>query len=212
MNTTAERSVAKKICTLLLAALAWFAVILQLIITTGSFANFLSYFTIECNLLVAVSLTVTGLFPRSKPGIFFSKLSVQSAIALYIFIVGLVYNLVLRGIWEPKGWQLLADNLLHVAVPVLYVLYWVFFRSPGKLYWRDGFYWMIFPLAYLIYSLIRGEMVHWYPYPFLNVVEHGYAKVLLNVALMILVFFVAGLIVIWITRVIKAKTKSQHGT
>ncbi len=28
--------------------------------------------------------------------------------------------------------------------------------------------WFIFPLGYLLYSLIRGPIAHWYPYPFLN--------------------------------------------
>jgi len=27
---------------------------------------------------------------------------------------------------------------------------------------------MVFPLAYLVYSLVRGPIVGWYPYPFLD--------------------------------------------
>jgi len=76
------------------------------------------FFTIQCNLLIAISLTCTALAPHAAPGIFFSKLSVQTAIALYIFIVELVYNLVLRRLHDWQGLQWVVDNLLHVIVPV----------------------------------------------------------------------------------------------
>ena len=117
----------QKAATLLLAALTWFAVVLQLFITEGTFLNFISYFTILSNLLVALTLTYFSLWPYTKLGIYFSSVKTQSAVALYIFIVGLVYNFVLRGIWQPTGWQLIADKLLPVAVPVFYVFYWFVF-------------------------------------------------------------------------------------
>ncbi len=34
--------------------------------------------------------------------------------------------------------------------------------------------WLIFPLVYVIYSLIRGPYVDWYPYPFLDPRAGGY--------------------------------------
>ncbi len=188
----------------IVAATAWFAVLFQLYLTAGSIANFLSYFTVLCNLLVAVSLTVLVLMPSAKAGRFFSTLSVQTAIALYIFIVGLVYNLVLRGIWAPAGWQLVVDNLLHVVVPLLYVLYWALFRAKGSLQWRDGLYWLLFPLAYLLYSLIRGPLVQWYPYPFLDVAKLGYEKVLINILLMLALFLAAGLALIAANRLVRS--------
>lgn len=182
--------------TILLAALAWFAILLQLYLTTGSIINFFSYFTILSNLLVACSLTVCLLFPQSTAGVFFSKLSVQTAITLYIFIVGLVYNLVLRGLVPLQGWGWMVDNLLHVAVPVFYVLYWLLYRTRGRLKWSDGLYWTLFPLAYLMYSLLRGAATSWYPYPFLNAHTFGYPKVMVNVVVMIAAFFIVGLALI----------------
>ncbi len=185
----------------LIAALAWFALILQYAIHTGSATNFFSYFTVLCNLLIAVGLTGAILSPAySKARRIFTSASVQTATALYIFIVGLVYNLVLRGIWTPTGWQLVADNLLHVVVPLLYVLYWYFNVPKGALRWKDGLYWIGFPLAYLIYSLVRGPKVGWYPYPFLNIGALGYSKVLLNAGAVLLAFLVTGLLLITIKR------------
>jgi len=195
----------QKVYAIVLALLSWSALILQLIITNGGFFNFISYFTILSNFLVAANLTITLTTPISSFGKYFSSVKVQSAIALYIFIVGLVYNFVLRGIWQPTGWQLIVDNLLHVAVPILYVLYWTFFTPRGKLNWIDGLTWAYFPLSYLIYSLIRGHFTGWYPYPFLNVNEIGYPKVLLNSGLMIIAFIFIGWLLIAYNRFLRKK-------
>ncbi len=189
-----------KVYELTLALVTWFSIILQLYLTKESVFNFISYFTILSNLLVAVSLTCTSIFKYSKVGRYFSLVTMQSAIALYIFIVGLVYNFVLRGIWEPQGWQWVADNLLHVVVPVFYILYWLLFIPKGKLKFKDNIVWTIFPLLYLAYTLVRGHFTHWYPYPFINVTKLGDAKVCLNIGIMIIAFLLVGLLLICINR------------
>lgn len=188
-----------------LALLTWFCVILQFYISTDKLINVISYFTILCNSLIAISLSFSTFFPKTKLGIFFSNLSVKTAIALYIFIVFVVYNTVLRGIWKPTGWQLFLDNMLHVLIPILYILYWLFFVTKGKLNWKNGFYWLLFPLIYLIYSLIRGSVVNWYPYPFLNASKLGYGQVSINIIIMLFVFLISGSVLIAINNKFEKK-------
>lgn len=195
----------KTIFASILALLAWFCVILQFYISTDKFVNVISYFTIMCNSLIAVSLTFSPFFPKTKLGIFFSNFSVKTAIALYIFIVFVVYNSVLRGIWKPTGWQLFLDNMLHVAIPILYILYWTCFVTKGKLTWKNGFYWLLFPLIYLIYSLIRGSIANWYPYPFLNAENLGYNQVFINSIIMLFVFLISGSLLIAINNKFEKK-------
>ncbi len=199
-----ETSASKKITEIALLLITWFAILLQLSLLKESIFNFISYFTILCNSLIAVSLTVHTIAPKSKMGSFFSSPTVQTGIALNIFIVGLVYNTVLRGIWEPKGWQLVADNLLHVVVPFLYVLYWIVFVPKGTLKWKDGISWTYFPLFYLVYSLIRGHLVDWYPYPFLNVAKFGYTQVFINSGFVVLAFLLFGSLLIWADRLMNS--------
>lgn len=185
---------------LAISATAWFCILFQWYLTTGSTSNLFSYFTILCNLLIALCTFCVSVIPYTKLGSFFSKLSIQTSVALYIFIVALVYNLVLRGILQLTGWDLFLDNMLHIVIPILYIVYWLFCRQKGQLKWSDGFYWIVFPFLYLIYSLIRGNITAWYPYPFLNAFKLGYAKVLTNIGIMLVVFCVAGFILIAITR------------
>lgn len=193
----------------LLALMGWITLIMQFFYTTGSIINFFSFFTIQSNILVTAATTAIALIPPGNKDNFFTRLSVQTAIALYIFIVGLVYNTVLRGMVAHEGWSLFLDTMLHVVIPILYLIYWAIMRSKGTLEYKDGLRWLIFPFLYLTYSLIRGSVVGWYPYPFLNVVENGYPRVFINIAVMIVVFLIAGLLLVAITRFLKKQTASS---
>ena len=51
--------------------------------------------------------------------------------AAYIAIVGIIYRLLLRQLWNPQGMQWVADVILHDVIPVGYVLYWLLF-APGR--------------------------------------------------------------------------------
>jgi len=39
---------------------------------------------------------------------------------------------------------------------------------------------LAWPIAWLAVTLVLGELRDWYPYPFIDVSEHGYAQVLLT--------------------------------
>lgn len=188
---------------------AWFALAIQLYILIdrtpengltplSAIGRFLLFFTILSNLLVATSLTIVSLWPLSGAARFFSRIPVISAITVYIFMVGLVYNIILRYTWDPRGLQLLADEMLHVAVPLLYVIYWLLFIPKGQLKWVHVLSWLIFPLFYVVYALIRGALEGFYPYPFLDVNTLGYTRVFLNAVLLFAVFIITGLLLVLI--------------
>ncbi len=201
-----------------IAILTWLALEWQLYIMLGkapsagistikTIINFFSFFTILSNLLVAISLSAVLLTPSSRTGLFFSKITVQSAIAVYIFIVGLVYNLVLRNLWTPTGSQLLVDNLLHLIVPVLYVLYWIIFTPKKTLHWKNIFPWLIFPAIYLVYSLIRGAVVNWYPYPFIDAGTLSYGQLAINSMMVLAAILITGTAMIAFNRYANKKTE-----
>lgn len=169
--------------------------------------RFLLFFTVLSNILVAASLSFVLVNPRSVAGRFFSKTSVVAAITLYIFIVGMVYNLVLRNIWQPTGLQKIADELLHVIVPVLYVFYWIFYAPKQSLQWKNIFTWLLFPAAYLVYAMARGATEGYYPYPFLDLNKLGAGEVILNVLLMLAAFTVVGLLLVAASRSFKRPAK-----
>ena len=194
-----------------IAVVTWFALVLQLYLIVGvtvadggsaliAVVNYLSFFTILTNLLVALTLTFALWSGSSKAGAFFRSPGVQSAVAAYIAIVGILYSLLLRHVWNPQGLQRLADLLLHNAVPVLFVLFWVFFVPKQTLRWSDPVRWLIYPLAYLVYVLLRGVLLTHYPYYFIDVRALGLATVLLNATMLVAAFLVVGLAMVALGR------------
>ncbi len=154
--------------------------------------RFLLYFTILSNLLVAIYTSFAGRHTQ-QPGI-------ATALALYILVVGLVYNLVLRQLWQPAGWQRVADELLHVVVPVFYILYWYFFIAARRLMYRAAIGWLSYPAMYLIYALLRGSREHFYPYFFIDPTAVGTRGVVQNAILLLLAFLGLGCGFVWLAR------------
>lgn len=202
------------------AIVAWFGLALQfyLILANetsgisfwGRFFNFFSFFTILTNILVAISLTCSLLKPSTRLGVFFTRPALQAALALYILIVGIVYVTVLQGLWKPEGLQWLADVILHYAIPALYTVYWLSFVSKGHTKWKHCFVWLIYPALYFAYSLVRGAVTGWYPYPFLDVQQNGLTGTLLNALVLMGVFIIAGLIFISIDKLfVKASVAAE---
>jgi hypothetical protein len=191
----------------------WFAVLLQLYLIIlnrkldilQTMIQFFSYFTILSNILVAVCLTVLLFNRNSKWGTFFSKPQTLTALAVYISIVGLVYNLILRFLWAPQGMQRMVDELLHSFNPLWFFLYWLIFVSKGSLQWKNVFPWLWYPLFYCVYVMIRGALSDLYPYPFIDVTQLGYSAVLVNCVGLCGVFLVFSLLLVGIGKVMGSK-------
>lgn len=162
--------------------------------------HFFSYYTILTNILLMAGLTVVTVNPRSVAGAFCSRASVQTALTGNIVLVGLVYNLILAKLWNPHGWYWVADSLLHTAIPVLFLLYWFLFVPKGTLGWKAPLPWLLYPLAYLIYSLVRGSVTSWYPYPFMDVAALGIMSVLRNSLILMGVFLILFYGLTWLDR------------
>lgn len=193
-----------KIFLTVIAIAGWFALIFQFYLIIlhrkfslpGTVVQFFSYFTILSNIVVATCCTLILLKPTSGWGKFFSQPAVVTAITLYITVVGLVYNLVLRFLWAPQGLQKIVDELLHSIIPILFILYWLLFVQKDLLQWKNAFPWLLFPFIYSIYILCRGALTGLYPYPFMDVVELGYKKVLINSGYLVVVFLFVALLFI----------------
>jgi hypothetical protein len=143
----------------------------------GSIVFYFSFFTILTNIaavMVHASLISPGgyvWFPA------FAAARMRTGVAAAITLVFIVYAAVLARLWQPQGLFLLCDVLLHYVTPVLFVLWWLTAGADGTSRWRDISWWMVYPLAYLAYALIRAPFAGEVPYPFLDVAKNGAAGV-----------------------------------
>lgn len=131
----------------------------------------------------------------------------QTAVASYISIVGIVYSLFLRNVWDPQGWQAIADLLLHDAIPLAFVIYWFAFAPKSDIPWLDPIKWLAYPVVYIAYSLVRGAFVLWYPYWFVDVTQLGYPASLTNTGFVILAFVIIGFIYAGIAKAMSRTAK-----
>lgn len=193
-----------KFLALIIALVGWFAVITQLVLIINnrevSIGNtlfrFFGFFTVDTNIIVALCFTFIFLGTKYRLGRFFSKPSTITAITVYITIVGIVYNVILRSLWQPTGLQNTVDELLHTFIPALVIIFWLIFVPIEQLKWKNVFTWLIYPIIYIIYALIHGAVTKWYPYPFVDVNKLGYNKALFNTAGILLVIFLLSLALI----------------
>jgi hypothetical protein len=140
--------------------------------------NFLSYFTVESNLFAGVVLLVGG-FVLSERGEPAWLAFLRGAATLYLAITGIVFSLLLAGLEGVEFTAVPWDNLvLHYVMPAVIVADWLIAPPSRGIPFRAGLVWLAPPLAYILYSLIRGHSTHWYPYPFLDPGPRGYTGVI----------------------------------
>ncbi|WP_415761580.1 Pr6Pr family membrane protein [Pseudomonas sp. CP4] len=200
-----------------LAVLGWAGLAIQLYLILfarlsigasllGGLVSFFSYFTILTNTLVATVLTCAVTECESAARRWFLQPWVSSGIAVSIAVVGLAYSILLRHLWHPEGWQFVADELLHDGMPLLFLGYWWRCVPKGTLRLWHLPLWLIYPLVYFIYALLRGHLLGAYAYPFIDVAVLGYPQVLANAGGILVGFVLVGLLVIGLDRRLSARS------
>ncbi|MEQ6166237.1 Pr6Pr family membrane protein [Ekhidna sp. MALMAid0563] len=186
--------------------IGWFAVLSQFVLMIQNrqadifetVVRFFSFFTILTNTLVALFFTASVLKTKKV----LSRLLLQdgtiTAITAFILIVGAVYQIVLRSIWEPTGLQFIVDELLHTIIPLYMLGYWFFNVKKSDLRSKKVFSWLLYPLIYIAFILLRGGFSDYYPYPFLNVSEIGYEKAIVNAAVILAVSIILLIVLIFL--------------
>ncbi|MFO7651156.1 MAG: Pr6Pr family membrane protein [bacterium] len=125
--------------------------------------NYLSYFTIQGNLLAAAVLAWGAIRPTPSSA---TRAILRGAAVLYLLVTGIVYGVLLSGL--EYSVVPLVDTILHRVSPVVLALDWLIDRPGRAITLRRATLWLAYPLVYLAYTLLRGLATGWYPYPFLN--------------------------------------------
>ncbi len=139
--------------------------------------RFFSFFTVESNILV-VAGAATLAANASRDGRWWRVMRLDGLIG--IAVTGIIYSSVLAGLQSLTGWEKATDVALHYVSPIAAVVGWLAFGPRPRIDGQTMQLALIWPVAWLGYTLVHGELTSWYPYPFVNVGEHGYGRVVLN--------------------------------
>ncbi len=160
-------------------------------------ANFFSFFTIQSNLLAVVALFLLVLVPRERRTPLVDGF--RSGVVLYMAITGVVFALLLSGLQEELQTTIpWVDFVVHKLMPVVLVADWLVDPPRHRLPRWTVLAWLSYPLAWFGYTLVRGEVVDWYPYPFVDVSRIGYDGVLGRSLVLAIGFAAAGAALLWL--------------
>jgi uncharacterized membrane protein len=133
--------------------------------------QYFAYFTIQSSLINVVVLTVGGVLSLRHPRDTELYTRIRMSALCYAVMTAAVFNLLLRGHSANDGhypgldWP---NEIMHVAIPIFLVIDWLF--APGGRRLRFTALWTVvsYPLAWVAFTLVRGAIIDWYPYPFLT--------------------------------------------
>jgi hypothetical protein len=190
-----RRRAAGRIWPAVLAVLVTAALVVQAVLVARlhgapvatRFIRMFSYFTIQSNLLVGVAAVTLAVSP-ARDGPVWRVLRLDGLVG--ISVTGVVYTTVLRSGVSLHGWAVATDAVFHYVVPLMAVLGWLAFGPRPRVDRRTAAWSLAWPVAWLGYTLLRGHASNWYPYPFIDVIVHGYAVVAMNSLLVTVVLAV----------------------
>lgn len=147
--------------------------------------NVLLYFTNISNMLVAgVSFL---LFRDLKRTSFIFQVNTLTSL-VSITVSSVVYWLMLAKEENLEGIDVYTNFVVHTSVPVMFIIGWILFMDHKVTYMKTIKYALIFPVGWAVFALVRGVFINWYPYPFMDVRDIGYATALVNMGVVTLFF------------------------
>ena len=199
---------------------------LNFFIRQGRFDSLsLIYYTNLSNLLCLIyfiPLAVrTALRPQGDNNITLLP-RLKGALTLMIAVTMLVYHFLLAGGKPPMydGTQLqrwLANTLLHYAAPALVILDWILFDPKRAFRWFDPLLWLVIPLLYAIFVLLRAEIGgeiagrgSRVPYFFLDIDAIGWGQVLGYIGIIAFVFTALGYAMLLLDRYAFGRTGKER--
>ncbi|MBP0448163.1 Pr6Pr family membrane protein [Kitasatospora sp. RG8] len=137
--------------------------------------NYFNYFTNLSNMAAVVVLLFGGWAGltgrRPVPGV------VRGGVVLCMTITGIFYGLGLASYPEAVmiPW---VGHVLQQLMPAVVLADWLADPPERRIRPVQAAGWMAFPLLYLAYTMVRGYLIDWYPYPFLDpALPNGYCRV-----------------------------------
>lgn len=168
--------------------------------------QFFSYFTILTNLFVTIYCTNQLLKPNEKNTSILNKPETLTALMVFILIVGLVYHIALKPIWNPEGMQMILSEICHTFIPLGAFILWIISDNKKTIELKRLLKWLLYPIIYIVFVLIRGNYANFYPYPFLDVQTLGIGKVLVNSLFLLIVMIIFLILFYFIGKKLPNKT------
>ncbi len=173
------------------------------------------YFTFQTNMALGLVMLWAGaatLLKGIQPPAW-----LKGCLTLYILITGLVAMVVLGINSSPYllVMGIRTTYMIHAIAPVMALVDFLLFDPHRRFKWHYVLTWLIYFPLYLAFVLVRAAI--WphsgpepggnpYPYAFIDLSRLGWGQMTVNIAEYLVVFFVLGLVLFLIDRILPART------
>ncbi len=184
--------------------------------------DFFRYYTNVSNVLVVLFyltrmvVRITGNYDGFFGRIVFSELCFYSVTMSIVLTFG-IYNFVLAPSFknappesnEFKFSHSFSNYCVHYIVPLLSLLNWFIFSDKAAIQYKWCVIWIVIPLIYGIYSIIRGlrgdiieNTSSAYPYDFMDIGKYGWKTFIRNILFIMVVFVVVGFVMLFVRKLL----------
>jgi hypothetical protein len=171
--------------------------------------EYFAYFSIVTAIIAGLLLITTGLgLLRDIEGSKKTEIA-RLSLTVAMIVVGVVYHLLLA---DAAGdvrdgdyvWPVLPNQIIHTYGPILIVIDYLLSHKAFRPKLRAALWVAVFPLTWLVFSVIRGLVTNWWPYWFINPNEEGGVPGMLTYIAAITAFFlILGFLVLGAKKLIQ---------
>jgi hypothetical protein len=180
-------------------------------IVNGLFRPFeyFAYFSIVTAIFAGLFLITTsfGLLLKIEDTKWVEIARLSFAVAL--IVVGVVYHALLAGAANDirdgdYAWPVLPNEIIHTYAPILAAIEYLVSVRAFRIRLR-AFVWVaVFPLTWLVLSIVRGSATNWWPYWFINPNgEAGLGGMLTYIGAITLFFLILGILVLGLKKLLQ---------
>lgn len=178
--------------------------------------EYFAYFSIVSAIFAGLLLLLTSVMAfknqEETKRVEIARLSLTVA----MIVVGVVYHALLSNVANDVRdgdyvWPVFPNEFIHTYAPILIVLDYLLSTKAFNIRLRAALWVAIFPLAWLVFSLIRGTLTNWWPYWFINPNEEaGIPGMLSYIGAITMFFLVLGFAVLGIKKLMRKAFSRQE--
>jgi hypothetical protein len=180
-------------------------------IANGIFRPFeyFAYFSIVTAIFAGLFLITTGfgllLKIEDTKWVEIARLSFTVA----LIVVGVVYHALLADVANDVrdgdyNWPVLPNEIIHTYAPILAAIEYLISAKAFRIRMRAFLWVAVFPLTWLLLSVVRGNATNWWPYWFINPNgEAGLGGMLTYIGAITLFFLTLGLAVLGLKKLLQ---------
>jgi hypothetical protein len=131
------------------------------------------------------------------------------SLAVALIVVGVVYHALLADVANDVrdgdyAWPVLPNQIIHTYAPILAAIEYIISIKAFRIRLRSFLLVAVFPITWLVLSIIRGTLTNWWPYWFINPNgEAGLLGMLTYMAAISVFFLLVGLLVLGIKQLLR---------